>query len=359
MGEYGFITGDGVYHVTAYATDENGNFKILFMKNLKIGLPGNQTKNVLQLPTKPPLPQPTPPPRQTPTPPPQRMPKALEFRPINPSDTRTCSGCAIPKEEPRDQSLLIRPPSKKLDVTKMTTYMKHNMKELVVPETPTNVINGDLQQKSNKVGKGLDNPTKKVARVNDRNREIAQDLSKRRLQPSAPSIDPRFQTEEKPRQSADTPEIGADPRAKPDLRINPKVSVDRAVQSGRKLDDQSQPKAPSGQRDRSGKSLNPPIDRNTLEEMRKAFVGLLYKFNYTVGYHGHHEKGDFVGSKDGGYYFVGRDGLRRDVEYVANDFGYQPYLTQEQVSDKDTPKEGSEKEAGLKGYEFRWFSERE
>lgn len=37
MGEFGFITADGVYHVTVYATDENGNFKILSMKNIKLG----------------------------------------------------------------------------------------------------------------------------------------------------------------------------------------------------------------------------------------------------------------------------------------------------------------------------------
>lgn len=36
MGEFGFITADGVYHVTVYATDENGSFKILSMRNIKI-----------------------------------------------------------------------------------------------------------------------------------------------------------------------------------------------------------------------------------------------------------------------------------------------------------------------------------
>lgn len=38
MGEFGFVTGDGVYHVTVYATDENGDFRILKMKNYYIGL---------------------------------------------------------------------------------------------------------------------------------------------------------------------------------------------------------------------------------------------------------------------------------------------------------------------------------
>ena len=37
MGEFGFITADGIYHVTVYATDENGDFKILKMKNIRVG----------------------------------------------------------------------------------------------------------------------------------------------------------------------------------------------------------------------------------------------------------------------------------------------------------------------------------
>lgn len=33
MGEFGFITADGIYHVTVYATDEEGKFRIISMKN--------------------------------------------------------------------------------------------------------------------------------------------------------------------------------------------------------------------------------------------------------------------------------------------------------------------------------------
>ncbi|KAJ1529470.1 hypothetical protein ONE63_006246 [Megalurothrips usitatus] len=45
-GEFGFVTGDGVYHETAYATDENGDFKILGMRSYFVGLRQN-TLNVL------------------------------------------------------------------------------------------------------------------------------------------------------------------------------------------------------------------------------------------------------------------------------------------------------------------------
>ncbi|KAJ9574188.1 hypothetical protein L9F63_008444 [Diploptera punctata] len=38
-GEYGYITADGIYHVTDYATDESGNFKIVNSWNIAVGFP--------------------------------------------------------------------------------------------------------------------------------------------------------------------------------------------------------------------------------------------------------------------------------------------------------------------------------
>lgn len=43
-GEYGFITADGYYRVTKYETDENGNFKIISMKNYYVGFRKEQQK---------------------------------------------------------------------------------------------------------------------------------------------------------------------------------------------------------------------------------------------------------------------------------------------------------------------------
>jgi hypothetical protein len=37
MGEYGFITADGWYLTTIYATDEEGRFKILGRKRERVG----------------------------------------------------------------------------------------------------------------------------------------------------------------------------------------------------------------------------------------------------------------------------------------------------------------------------------
>lgn len=93
----------------------------------------------------------------------------------------------------------------------------------------------------------------------------------------------------------------------------------------------------------------------------KDLMSLLYRFNYTLRYHGHHESGYRNGDKIGDYFFNGRDGFGRQVEYLANEFGYQPNITLVDLGKdhEDTPKKETEKELNtLKGYEFKWFYRR-
>lgn len=86
---------------------------------------------------------------------------------------------------------------------------------------------------------------------------------------------------------------------------------------------------------------------------------LLYTFNYTVGFHGHHEEGYTNGAKQGYYYTTGRNGVRIRVDYVADENGFRPKISQEvlDVLSDDVPKPETEKEErfGLKGYEFKWL----
>lgn len=108
---------------------------------------------------------------------------------------------------------------------------------------------------------------------------------------------------------------------------------------------------------RTGKALQPPS--KTVLSSKKAineFIGtVLYRFNYTAGYHGHNEEGDSLGNKLGGYFIVGRDNIKRGVIYVANENGFIPMVKYEKVSSAEAPHEDTEKNAGLKGYEFEWF----
>lgn len=86
---------------------------------------------------------------------------------------------------------------------------------------------------------------------------------------------------------------------------------------------------------------------------------LLYTFNYTVGFHGHFEEGYINGAKQGYYYVTGRNGVRTRVDYVADEKGFRPKITQEVLDllSEDVPKLETEKDDkyGLKGYEFKWL----
>jgi hypothetical protein len=89
-------------------------------------------------------------------------------------------------------------------------------------------------------------------------------------------------------------------------------------------------------------------------------MNLLYRFNYTVGFHGHHENGYTNGDKVGGYFVNARNGISTQVKYIANEFGYQPNITfiPLGLDSHDTPKKDTEKNYGLKGYAFEWFYRR-
>lgn len=92
-----------------------------------------------------------------------------------------------------------------------------------------------------------------------------------------------------------------------------------------------------------------------IQAMGQVLDGVLYKYNYTVGYHGHHEQGDQQGNKEGSYYTIGRDGYRRTVDYKATQEGFRPRIHIEYAQPQDVPQPETEKEKGLQGYEFKWF----
>lgn len=82
-----------------------------------------------------------------------------------------------------------------------------------------------------------------------------------------------------------------------------------------------------------------------------------YQFHYILSYNGHNETGYRNGNKEGDYFVNGRDGLGRNVKYVANEFGYQPNITFVKLGleSPNTPKERDEEPNELKSSEFRWF----
>ncbi|XP_017071511.1 protein lethal(3)malignant blood neoplasm 1 isoform X1 [Drosophila eugracilis] len=81
--------------------------------------------------------------------------------------------------------------------------------------------------------------------------------------------------------------------------------------------------------------------------------GDLYKFKYILDYNGHEETGGRNGDKKGSYFAIGEDAVQRTIEYIANEFGFQPHISWRKLDAKEAlPEENS-----LKHYEFKWFNQ--
>lgn len=78
-------------------------------------------------------------------------------------------------------------------------------------------------------------------------------------------------------------------------------------------------------------------------------TGDLYKFKYLLDYNGHEETGSRNGDKQGSYFAIGEDAVQRTIEYIANEFGFQPHVSWKKLA--ALPEENS-----LKHYEFKWFN---
>lgn len=106
------------------------------------------------------------------------------------------------------------------------------------------------------------------------------------------------------------------------------------------------------------KSQPQPIVVSTpslLKAMNEFLNDLVYKFNYSTTFHGHNEEGDRNGYKKGAYFSIGRDNIKRTVEYVANENGFVPHVKYEIVSSAEAPTVLTDKSGVLKGVEFKWF----
>ncbi|KAH8234865.1 hypothetical protein KR032_004307, partial [Drosophila birchii] len=81
-------------------------------------------------------------------------------------------------------------------------------------------------------------------------------------------------------------------------------------------------------------------------------TGDLYKFKYVLDYNGHEETGSRNGDKQGSYFAIGEDAVERTIEYIANEFGFQPHISWKKLDGKAALPE----ENLLKHYEFKWFN---
>ncbi|XP_026328559.1 protein lethal(3)malignant blood neoplasm 1 [Hyposmocoma kahamanoa] len=358
MGEFGFITADDVYHVTVYATDENGNFKILSMKNIRLKPVGQKKAKELALPTA--------------------SKKSDTAKPGPSEPARACSHCSLPTTKP--------PPvlTNKPIVSQGNPQYNSNY-----PQNPENYPQnpGKYPQNSEKYPQNPEDYPQNNGNYPQNNANYPQNPGNYPQNPgNYPQNNGNYpQNNEKyPQDNADYPQkpgnypqnpgnYPQNPGSNPQGHSQyPEQSLQPGGRNPKQYDVRSQydnaPEKPvlvsarmqivdpntdiyrRGPGEREG--LPPGVTKGEM-------AALLYTFNYTVGFHGHHEEGYTNGAKKGYYYVTGRNGVRTRVDYEADENGFRPKITQEVLDlvSEEVPKEETEKDAkyGLKGYEFKWL----
>jgi len=130
--------------------------------------------------------------------------------------------------------------------------------------------------------------------------------------------------------------------AKPTLSKSPNLAV-TATNTGTGQTSLGNPSIP-----------NSPASATTLTNTDAGQTGDLYKFKYLLDYNGHEETGSRNGNKEGNYFSIGEDAIARTIEYIANEFGFQPHISWRKLDQNEIanlPAENS-----LKHYEFKWFN---
>ncbi|KAK9502262.1 hypothetical protein O3M35_011062 [Rhynocoris fuscipes] len=310
MGEFGFITADGVYHLTVYATDEQGRFKILKMKNTYIGLPMDKIMTPVPAVASVTTPKPI-----------QVTSTHRKLTKLN--GKAACGGCLVPLDvKPEKDTPETFPP-----ISAGKTYPNNNAAFEGNVKIPNNrLLQNNIYAQQNQNSQPPLGPS-----INSLNNQKAYVQPNINLQ--APKSDSQFNNENLSKNN------------EPLLKTN-------NFKQGKSLNTFNEPNFDSIKPIQNNQNQNYEYKKMNISDL----MGILYKFNYTLSYHGHNEIGNRAGEKNGSYFFNGRDGFGRNVKYIANEFGYQPNITLVDLSVDQTPKEETEKVlTKLLGNEFIWY----
>uniref|UniRef100_A0A1A9W4W9 Protein lethal(3)malignant blood neoplasm 1 n=1 Tax=Glossina brevipalpis TaxID=37001 RepID=A0A1A9W4W9_9MUSC len=303
MGEFGFITADGIYHVTVYATDEEGKFRILAMKSYPYESPPKTVEMIVQPKAKP------------------TITTTTTSKPKFNHGLDACGGCSIPNGNGKPNGLDV-----KMKVAVQSQTKSLSTKPLQPPysagSSPSLVGSGSVS-KSGLNGKSA--PALSTAIANG----PLMDIIIGKVLPAIMGNNGKAQTKSNTAQkgkSVPTGSVGGGGGGGGGGNGN------NALTSGGK-----NKKAPS-------------FSSNTKTLMGD---GDLYRFTYLLDYNGHTETGKRNGNKVGNYFAIGDDDIERTIEYVADENGFQPRIRWRKL-DANTIKAKS-KMNSLKDYEFIWF----
>lgn len=250
-GEYGFATADNVYHITNYATDEDGNFKITSMRKIKIQNFENNFLKSVSMPTVLPFDE-----------------ESINFSsttPIPSGSDESCPYCNLPS-----------------NIKNLKTF-------------PIKMKNSSIE------------PFKIV-----KNNKIKHSLSSQQNQFNHMIQDKKFENIQHIKRKTLSNEI-----------------------SSTKNHDQ--------------------IQRRNFNEKPSTKDNLLYRFDYNTDVQGHTEEGDTTGNKNGEYYSIGGDNIKRIVSYKANELGFMPKIKHQTISLKEHRKDNSANNNHQYNYAFEWF----
>ncbi|XP_037812031.1 protein lethal(3)malignant blood neoplasm 1 isoform X6 [Lucilia sericata] len=379
MGEFGFITADGIYHVTVYATDEQGRFRILAMRNYPYESPPKTVEVMVQ-------------PKIAPTT--TTTAKPLAKHNFN---TEACSGCFLTNGNNKPKGLNgiesktvkndIRPlskslpspsanaaanpkiPNKNVGAAQENTLTKTPTKNTLEPPFEGN-LNTDTTAQANTLTQtplkssvgSVEEPASQAANPATLNKNSG----KQPIQtpPNTNTLNKQYTTS--PTVSQDTNQqttkpLAGSPGSAGTAKTNtgnPPPIMDIIMQ---KVLPAIMGKTPSGTPTQTT-TLNKP---NAVPSGKKPSStsgssstsangdGDLYRFKYILDYHGHTETGKRNGNKEGSYYAIGDDDVERTIEYVANENGYQPRIRWRKLDRNEI----KSKENTLKDYEFVWFNQ--
>ncbi|XP_017840791.2 protein lethal(3)malignant blood neoplasm 1 isoform X1 [Drosophila busckii] len=311
-GEFGFITADGKYHVTVYATDENGKFRIVSMKSFPYAGPisPNAVPAATALTT-------------TSSKPPAEPTKHSFY-------SEGCAGCFLKQSTPA-------PPAQAVPATSSSTLGAFASPAVLVASSPS-LAAGHAKSPSGNRG------------------------TKTEIRPLSLPLTPT---------AADAPAVvGTKPGQAPNSPDHTKSG-----HASNSPGDTKFGQAPNAVVGNAG-NLNTPTLTTTIEQKQRQppagglasttskgsalfgqaataeEIGDLYKFKYLLDYNGHEETGSRNGNKQGKYFSISDDAVQHTVEYIANEFGFQPHVSWRKLTAEEA---NLPAENGLKHYEFKWF----